>query len=681
MQIKTEFPYPIREIENCWIPLSDGTRLAARVWLPVGAEVAPVPALLEYLPYRKNEGTAQRDALRHPYLAGHGYACVRVDMRGTGDSEGILYDEYLPQEQEDGLEILRWIAAQPWCNGSVGMFGISWGGFNSLQLAARRPPELKAIITLCSTDDRYADDVHYMGGCVLGYDMLPWASIMLVYNASPPDPRWAGARWREIWLERLEKTPSYIEPWLNHQRRDGYWKHGSVCEDFSTITIPVFVVGGWLDGYTNAVPRLLAGLPGPKKGLIGPWAHNYPEVGSPGPAIGFLQESLRWWDHWLKGIDTGMMEEPLLRAWIQESQPPQSYYVERPGRWVAEPAWPSPFVTPQGYALNAGPAASQLDGLIANPALPATPLTLRGRQTTGIETGSWTSYGLPGEYPADQRPDDGNSLVFTSPPLETAVEILGFPQVRLTLATDQPVAFLAVRLCDVAPDGASSLVSWGVLNLTHRESHEFPAPLKPGEPITVTIQLNMISYKLPAGHCWRVALSPTHWPLIWPSPRPVTLTLFSGEASQLILPVRQPQPEEKQLPSFAPPEGAPPLPVETLRTGHIGRYKWVELVSGQTEVKNLFDFGRIRFNDNGLEYEDITTNIYTIHEGEPLSATVRCDQFLAYQRGDWQPRLETSSTMTADETHFHVNQRLDAYEGQTRVFTKTWRFIIPRDLT
>jgi putative CocE/NonD family hydrolase len=263
VKIRTNFPFIIREIENTWIPLSDGTRLATRIWLPVDAENNPVPALLEYLPYRKNDGTAIRDAIRHPYLAGHGYACVRVDMRGSGDSDGILYDEYLPREQDDALEVLAWIAAQPWCSGSIGMFGISWGGFNSLQIAARRPPELKAIITVCSTDDRYADDVHYIGGCVLAYDMLPWASIMLAYNATPPDPRFVGERWRDMWFERMEKSPPFVEAWLTHQRRDAYWQHGSVCEDFSAITIPVYAVGGWADGYPNAIPRLLAGLSGP----------------------------------------------------------------------------------------------------------------------------------------------------------------------------------------------------------------------------------------------------------------------------------------------------------------------------------------------------------------------------------------------------------------------------------
>ena len=680
MNIKTDFPYRVREIENLWIPLSDGSRLAARCWLPADAEARPVPALLEYLPYRKNDGTAIRDAIQHPYLAGHGYACIRVDLRGTGDSEGILYDEYLPQEQDDALEVLAWIAAQAWCNGSMGMFGLSWGGFNSLQIAARRPTALKAIITFCSTDDRYADDVHYMGGCLLAYDMLPWASTMLVYNAAPPDARFVGERWRDMWLERLEKTPPYVEAWMAHQRRDAYWKHGSVYEDYAAITIPVYAVGGWADGYTNSVPRLLAGLPGPRKGLIGPWAHNYPEAGSPAPAIGFLQESLRWWDYWLKGIDTGIMDEPMLRCWIQEGQPPRTYYAQRPGRWVADPAWPSPHIRPQAYALNAGLAATQVDGVLARAAAPTTSLTLQGSQANGLDTGSWTTYGLPGEYPADQQAQDGQSLTFTSAPVAAPVDILGLPQVKLTVAMDQPSAFVVVRLCDVAPDGASTLVSWGVLNLTHRDSHEFPTPLAPGEPFTATVQLNMIGYTLPAGHRWRVSLSPTHWPLIWPSPRPVRLTLFTGEPSQLVLPIRPPQPGDAQLTPFQPAEGAPPLPIEMVRTAKTQRTKCVDIVTGRTELQNVFDFGRVRFSDNGLEYEDITTDTYTIQEGDPLSATVRCDRLLEYQREDWRIRIETLSTMTSDAAIFHVTNQLDAYEDATRVFTKTWTFRIPRDL-
>lgn len=268
-------PCDIREIEHAEVPLSDGTRLAARIWMPADAESRPVPAVLEYIPYRKNDLTAGRDAVMHPYMAARGYACVRVDLRGAGESEGVLTDEYLPRELEDGAEVIDWIAAQPWCDGGVGMIGISWGGFNGLQIAALQPPALKAVITCCSTDDRYADDVHYMGGCLLA-ENLSWASIMFGKNTCPPDPRHVGDRWRAMWLERLEKSGLWLKPWLEHQHRDAYWQHGSVCEAFERIHCPVYAVGGWADGYCNAVFRLLAGLKVPRKGLVGPWAHTYP---------------------------------------------------------------------------------------------------------------------------------------------------------------------------------------------------------------------------------------------------------------------------------------------------------------------------------------------------------------------------------------------------------------------
>jgi predicted acyl esterase len=442
----------------------------------------------------------------------------------------------------------------------------------------------------------------------------------------------------------------------------------------------VYAVGGWADGYPNAIPRLLAGLSGPRKGLIGPWAHTYPEKGSPGPAIGFLQESLRWWDYWLKGIDTGIMDEPMLRSWLQESQPPRTHYTERPGRWVADPGWPSPHLKMQTFALNAGVTAGQLDGVLEAEAAPSQALTLKGSQTNGLDTGSWTTYALPGEFPADQQADNGRCLVFTSAPADAPVDILGFPEARLTLAADQPLALVSVRLSDVAPDGASTLVSWGVLNLTHGDSHEVPTPLAPGQVVTVTVPLKLVGYTLPAGHRWRVAVSPTHWPMVWPSPRPVTLTLFSGQSSRLILPIRSPQPEDAQLPLFEPAEGSPPLPVEVIRTSKMQRHKRVDVVTGLTELQVVFDFGRVRYSDNGLEYDDMTLNTYTITEGAPLSAAVRCEQFLEYHRGDWQVRLETSSTMTADATNFHVTNLLDAYEGTTRVFTKSWTCRVPRDL-
>jgi len=351
VEVITRFPRAVREIVNTEITLSDGTRLAARIWLPDDAESKPVPAILEYLPYRKRDGTSERDALTHPYYAGHGYACVRVDMRGSGESEGLLLGEYLKQEQDDALEVIDWIAAQPWCTGKLGIIGISWGGFNGLQIAARRPKALKAIVTIASTDDRYADDIHHMGGCLLN-DNLSWASTMFAYSSRPPDPALVGERWRELWMYRLENTVLLIAEWLQHQHRDAFWKHGSVCENYADIECAVYAVGGWSDGYSNAIPRLLAGLKSPCKGLIGPWAHKYPHFAKPGPAIGFLQETLRWWDHWLKGQDTGIMDEPAYRVWMEKPVRQAAYLPDRPGRWVAEPSWPSKNIRPVRLAMN-----------------------------------------------------------------------------------------------------------------------------------------------------------------------------------------------------------------------------------------------------------------------------------------------------------------------------------------
>jgi len=678
MRIKTTYPRAIREIAHVWIPLADGSRLAARIWLPEDAEWDPVPAILEYIPYRKNDGTVTRDALMHPYVAGHGYAALRVDIRGSGDSDGIMYDEYLPQEQDDALDVLAWIAAQPWCTGAVGIIGKSWGGFNGLQIAARRPPQLKAVISVCSTDDRYADDVHYMGGCLLAADMLPWASTMLAYNALPPDPVIVGDRWRAMWLDRLERTPPYIEAWVAHQRRDAFWKHGSVCEDFAAITCPVYAVGGWVDAYTNAIPRLLEGLSGPRKGLIGPWAHLYPHQGVPGPAIGFLQECLRWWDYWLKGIDTGIMDEPRLRVWMQDSVEPRPFYAERPGRWVAEQSWPSPHIQPRRYALGGDGALDDAGSPGARTAA-ETRLDCVGSQETGSDAGVWCPYGLPMELPTDQRAEDGRSVSFTSTPLAAPMEILGFPEVTLSVAVDRPRALVAVRLCDVAPAGASTLVTRGLLNLTHRDSHEQPTPLEPGRRYTVTVRLNAIAHALPAGHRWRVAVSPTYWPWAWPSPEPVTLSIFTGEASRLVLPVRPPRPDDATLPDFAPAEGSPPAAIEALHPASPAATVTRDVATGRVTLTEETAEG-YRLLDSGRAYDASSRTVFTIVEGQPLSASVRCEQSITVARGEWLTRVETRSTMSADATRFHLTNAVDAFEGSVRICAKSWTRTIPRDL-
>ena len=315
MRVVTDLPRPVRMIDHVWIPLSDGIRLGARIWLPEDAEDDPVPAILEYIPYRKGDGTARATSRATPTSPGHGYAVLRVDLRGSGESGRPAPDEYLPQEQEDALEVLALDRGAALVHGRRRACSASPGAASTASRWRRTaPPELKAVISLCSTDDRYADDVHYRGGAVLALEMLSWGASMLSFNAIPPDPEVAGPGWREMWLERIDSVEPYEHEWLRHQRRDDYWKQGSVCEDLSAIKCPVYAIGGWADGYSEAVLRLVAGLGAPSKGLLGPWSHSFPDEVEPGPAIGFLQECLRWWDQWLKGEDTGIDDEPILRV-------------------------------------------------------------------------------------------------------------------------------------------------------------------------------------------------------------------------------------------------------------------------------------------------------------------------------------------------------------------------------
>jgi len=559
------------------------------------------------------------------------------------------------------------------------------GSFNSLQLAARRPPALRAIVTLMSTDDRYADDVHYKGGCVMGTDLLHWSSCMLHWQCQPPNEAAVGAGWREQWLRRLEANAPWVHTWLAHQRRDAYWKHGSVCEDYGAIEIPVYAVGGWADGYTNSVLRLLDGLDGPRKGLIGSWGHAFPHVAAPGPAIGFLAETLRWWDHWLKGADTGIMDEPMLRVWMQDWGEPTGEVRDKPGRWIAEDEWPAARLRPLRWRLAAdGTLTPAADGTPARDAGADAALIIRGSQLCGADAGAWCAEGQPSDRAPDQRAAEGQSLCFTSAPLSGAVEILGRAIVTLRLAADRPLALVAVRLDDVSPDGVSELVAQQVLNLAHRGSHEDPEPLEPGREYTVGVELDAIAHAFPPGHRLRVAISPTYWPLAWPSPEPVTLSIVAG-LSTLDLPVRRPRAADADLPPFAAPETPPGLG-ETTVGGEPGSRSYVhDLADDSLTWDYHYVVGGNVVLPNGWEDEEWNRVSYFIREGDPLSAAVRVRIESVHRRGP-QGRFHITSEgqMTCDTTTFFVEDAVEVCEGEDgderRVFSRTWRHEVRRDL-
>ncbi|MFE2843993.1 CocE/NonD family hydrolase [Streptomyces scopuliridis] len=657
-------------VQDHYIPTRDGTRLHARIWRPADAATAPVPALLEYLPYRKSDWTAPRDAQRHPWYAGHGYASVRVDLRGSGDSEGVMLDEYTETELADGVDVVNWLAAQPWCSGKVGMFGISWGGFNALQIAALRPEPLKAIVTVCSTDDRYDNDVHYTGGAVLGIDMLAWAGTMLAFTARPPDPAHVGAdRWLPMWRERLDAIEPYLHTWLAHQERDDYWRHGSVCEDYTALDAAVLAVGGWADPYRDTVLRLVEHLdPGKVRGLIGPWSHQYPDRGlPPGPAIGFLQETLRWWDHWLKDEETGIMAEPLLRSWLNDPVPPATSYETMPGRWVGDDNWPSPSVTWDARPLGDSGAA---------------PVVVRSPQHTGLDAGRFFPFGNPADLPPDQREEDGRSVCFDSAPLTGRVEILGRPRVRLRLDGATPRAHVIARVCDVAPDGSSTLVTRGVLNLMSRHGRERADAWVPGTYEDVEFELTATGYAFPPGHRVRVAVSDAYWPWVWPHGERGRLTVLPGE-SAVLLPVRDPAYDTGRAPiRFEEPEQAPPLPVTVdppagpRAAERVVRH---DVATGEWTLEVDPNYGGSRTYPDGLRYEESARETYRIRGDDPLSAVAESRWTIRLRRPDgWDAEITTRTELRATATEFVMESGLEARANGETVAKRGWHRTTPR---
>jgi uncharacterized protein len=542
----------VKLLRSLRIPMRDGVLLAADLYLPdpdgslsAALPETPMPVVMDYIPYRKDE--VDPAAMPHYLeLPRNGYAVVRVDIRGTGSSEGHVVDEYVEQEQLDGYDAIEWLAAQPWCDGHVNMLGISYGGFTALQVATLQPPHLTSIIPVDFTDDRYTDDCHYRGGLLrMYYDLAWYGSRMIAWNAMPPDPAASDAMADEVWRRHIDENEPYYLAWLRHQVDGPYWRQGSVAAIADRIVCPAFLIGGWRDGYPNPPIRLFERLTGPKKLLMGPWDHRYPNVAIPGPRIDHLREVVRWLDHWCRGIDDGVMDEPPIVVFMQEAGPPDPGRTETPGSWRAERWWPPAgaidrtFLLAEGRALK--PASTGADGgtgaVGAGVGVDGSD-RLASDPTVG-ETGGLWSGGVPFGLPGDQRPDEARSLVYTSAPLEADLAILGRPRAIIHLTSTASMIGVAVSVSDVAPDGVSNLVAKGMLNVTRRESLTDPQPLVPGEPAVLTIDIDATGWRFKAGHRVRLSIAAADWPNVWPTPEPGTLHVWHGSrrSSRVILPV------------------------------------------------------------------------------------------------------------------------------------------------
>ncbi len=679
---------PSHDVDTTWdarIPSRDGIDLSANLWRPRAIDGGPdrFPAILEMIPYGKDNWRRNTDIARGTYFARRGYVLCRVDVRGTGSSEGIAVDEYTEAETLDGYDAVEWLAAQPWCDGSVGMWGISYGAFTSIQVAKLRPPHLRAIVPVQGTDDRYLTDVHYLGGCVTASELSQYAVSQVGMNAMPPDPAFRGTGWKDEWLARLEATPPWLIEWLRRQHDGPYWRQGSLAPDYDAIEAAILNVGGWMDSYVDAALRMQAACRAPSRTLIGNWVHGWPSSAIPGPNVDELHEVVRFFDHWLKGLPNGSETEPAVTWFEREYADPQPFPVELPGRWRAATAYPHPSTVEREWYLSVG--AWPLVGSLgtAPSAGPDGVDRYPHRATVGTQAAlSWGAGGEPNGLGRDLRPDESLGPTYTSAPLVDPVEILGVPAVVLHLAASAPVATAVVRLTDVAPDGTSAQVTAGVLNLTHRESHEDPRPMLPDRIETIRIALRPAGYRWLPGHRIRLSVASSSWPVIWPSPSACDFALYHGPAtpSRLILPVIPPAggAGDAAVPLF---KSTPPELPEVGGDGRTDPPAWqitTDVLAGTVTV-SVHDGGEDVLEDGRRLYAAETLAM-TASDADPAHASLEADVVYRWQEHAFQTEIRAHSRQTSDAGAFDLSVELEVDIDGDPFFRRDWQERIERRL-
>ena len=655
-------------MEEASIPMPDGVHLAADIWRPQGpAGKGPFPVLLEYLPYRKTEGRGNRYPF-YAYFVRRGYVVARVDIRGTGNSTGTLIPyEYSDIENTDGDSVIAWLARQPYSNGKVGMFGISWGGFNSIHMAMRRPPALKAIIAVDATDDLYQDDVHFMDGMM---HVDSWEMSQDLANAMPGAPDYTIDE--KYFAERFDRPPWGLT--YKRQQSDGpFWDRTALKTRYDAIQIPTFVVGGWYDGYRDSVARMLQHMKVPMKAIVGAWNHTYPNEPYPKPGFEFRHEAVRWFDRWLKDRDTGIMDEPRLAVYVRNWHPPGPYLETAPGAWRYEDGWPSArvhervlFPRPNRLLSDAAPEPSTE--------------RLRYVPTTGVEAGGPVMWF--GDVAPDQRPSDAFSLVYETPPLDAEVEILGLPRALLQVAADAPQVNWFARLNDVAPDGTVTLVTAAGQNGAHRVSARDPRAIVAGEQFPLEIEMHFTSWVFPKGHRLRLAVSNAQWPMLWTTPYPTTTTLYLGpEASRLMLPVAAPraspgpsylsiQERDDVLPGFEPIDAGTPSGYGEISSVERNPQTGAAKVVATNNSATRYPWG---------EQYDTESITHEANDNHPEATSVHGEYSTTVKLKDRTLRWQSTVVWHSDRDHFYYTGTRRLLKDDVLVREKKWQQSIPRN--
>tara|TARA_B110000008_G_scaffold183032_1_gene181949 strand:- start:1563 stop:3632 length:2070 start_codon:yes stop_codon:yes gene_type:complete len=656
------------EITEVWIPMSDDVRLAADIYWPADyKQEKTYPVLLEYIPYRKDESRGRNYPL-YSYFLDHDYIVARVDMRGTGNSEGITIPyEYSDIELDDGEEVINWLSQQEWSTGSVGMFGISWGGFNSIQMAMRNPPALKAFVSLMATEYLYQEDVHYMDG-IMHTDS--WMMGNDLYNVLPGAPDF---KMDEEWVKNRFNVKPSVYTYMRQQRDGAFWDRASAKGQYEKIRIPGYHIGGWYDGYRNSLPRMLENVEAPVKAMIGPWDHYFPNTAWPKPQIEWREEAVRWFDQWLKGEDTGILEEPDFLVYVRNYYPPDPTIDKIPGHWRWEDKWPidrienHTWYAHTDHGLSNEPSESAIHTMVYKPSM-------------GLEGGGRTMWW--GDVTPDQRPMDEFSLVYDSETLDAPLEILGRPIAKLHVSASATRANWVVRISDVAPDGQVTQVAGAAFNGTHRISAREPSDIVPGDEFDLNIDLHFTSWVFPKDHRIRIAISNAQWPMLWPTPMQMTSTLTIGgkNGARIELPVVPPG--EEHTPNLKEPSTSPILSgYETIDSGGAGGYAAMYSIQHDPGTGGAFGVASSTGATQspwGIERFEEEIEHRTSDENPAYTSVIgryKITEELEDRTLDFEQNVEFSS----DPENFYLNfHRWVTVNGELYK-EKVWQEVIPRD--
>ncbi len=655
-------------VKDWFIPMRDGIKLFAKAWHPEGN--GPFPAVINYDPYRSSDWrTIARGNYFH-FLARHGYVVLHVGVRGTDGSEGVVTDEYPLQEQLDGYDAVEWVAAQPWCNGNVGMMGTSYPAFTAIQVAMHQPPHLKAIIPLYGTDDRYTDDVHYLGGALKSLDdFAGWATMMVSMNALPP-PHYIGENYDKIWNEHLEGNLPYQFNWFEHQTNDSYWRPASLRPNFDLIKCPVLIVGAWLDYYRNCALRMFEHLTVPKKLLMGPWGHVFPDWGYPGQPINFMPQIVRWFDHWLKGIDTGILDEPSFTVFMRESSGRKSSSKPSSGYWRAIHTWPFEDAYEDTYFLS---SQGKLRKEVTDKGSDTYPYNV----SVGMGHPTWNESFATVDDKAREL-DEANSIHYISDPLSEKVEIIGRPRLKLTFSATAPIVNVIAKLFDIAPDGSADLVTWGVLNVTHRESHTEPEPLTPKEKVKLNIELDATSWVFKPSHILKLSIAGSDFPNVWPSPYLADNAIWWGEDynSCLVLPI-VPKGSQEEAPVF----GDIVMPLDR----YVMNYDPVKanVIHDSQEGKTTVNFSTREegeIPEDGVKFVYETDSAFTVSEKNPAHAVLNTTHDMQTLSKNTINRALTEAKLESNENEFDISYTLTVSVNDVEKHIQKWKRTYQRDL-